>query len=94
MIPISADQHEYADQVLKQLVASGIRAENWNEAESMQNRIRKAEQQKVPYMLIVGKKEAAENTVSARLRGNHNLGVQPLSELIANVQAEVKTRAL
>jgi len=94
VIPISVDQHEYSDQVLKQLLAAGIRAEDWNEAESMQNRIRKAEQQKIPHMLIVGKREAAEGTVSERLRGNRNLGVQPVAAFISNIQKEIESRAL
>lgn len=94
VIPISVDQHEYSDQVLKQLLAAGIRAEDWNEAESMQNRIRKAEQQKIPHMLIVGKREAAEGTLSERLRGNRNLGVQPVAAFISNIQKEIESRAL
>ena len=53
---ISQDQNVYAEKVLSVLKVAGIRAENWNEAESMQNRIRKAEQMKIPYMLVVGKR--------------------------------------
>jgi threonyl-tRNA synthetase len=68
IIPISQDQSAYAEQIRQQLSQAGMRSENWDEAESMQNRIRKAQQQKIPYMLIVGKREAAENTVSLRKR--------------------------
>lgn len=93
-IPISQDHNSYAEKVLAELKAANIRAENWNEAESMQNRIRKAEHLKVPYMLIVGAKEAEAGTVSERLRGNRNLGPQPLNEFITNITREIKNREL
>jgi len=94
LIPISEDQNEFAQAVLRQLQVEGVRAENWNEAESMQNKIRKAEQEKVPYMLILGKREAEAGTVSVRMRGNRNLGVQPVVEFIARLKEEIATKEL
>ncbi|PWU23333.1 threonine--tRNA ligase [Candidatus Cerribacteria bacterium 'Amazon FNV 2010 28 9'] len=94
VIPISQDQNEYARVVLNQLRAAGIRAENWNEAESMQNRIRKAEKQKIPYMLVVGKREEEERTVAIRKRGNKNEGSKQLEEFITNLRKEIDERAL
>ncbi len=88
VIPISQDQNTYAEKVLSALKVAGIRAENWNEAESMQNRIRKAEHQKIPYMLIVGKKEEAEEMVAVRARGNKNEGVKRIEEWIGGVVLE------
>ena len=94
LIPISEDQNEFAQAVLRQLQVEGVRAENWNEAESMQNKIRKAEQEKVPHMLILGKREAEAGTVSVRMRGNRNLGVQPVVEFIARLKEEIATKEL
>lgn len=82
IIPISQDQQPYAQGLLEKLQAAGIRVENWNEAESMQNRIRKAEHQKIPYMLVVGNKEAQAETVSVRARGNVNRGVWEVEKFI------------
>lgn len=82
VIPISQDQNAYAIKVLEQLNGAGIRAENWNEAESMQNRIRKAEHQKIPYMLVVGKREEAEGSIAVRARGNKNEGTKKVEEWI------------
>ncbi len=94
VVPISQDQNEYAEKVLNELLAAGVRAENWNEAESMQNRIRKAEKQKVPYMLVVGKREAEEGSVAVRARGNQNKGVVKIGEFVESVAEEIKTRSL
>src|SRR6185369_7158591 len=70
VIPISQDQHGYADEVVAALKKAKIRVENWNEAESMQKRIRRAEKEKSPYMLILGKQEVDEKNLSVRHRGN------------------------
>lgn len=88
VIPISQDQNAYAEKVLAQLQEAGIRAENWNEAESMQNRIRKAEHQKIPYMLVVGKREEADGSVAVRARGNVNEGVKKVEEWIGSISAQ------
>jgi len=89
IIPISQDQNAYAEKVLAQLQTAGIRAENWNEAESMQNRIRKAEHQKIPYMLVVGKREEADGAVAVRARGNANEGVKKVEEWISSISAQI-----
>jgi threonyl-tRNA synthetase len=87
IIPISQDQSAYAEQIRQQLSQAGMRSENWDEAESMQNRIRKAQQQKIPYMLIVGKREAAENTVSLRKRNEQASVVMSVANF-ANLAVE------
>lgn len=92
LIPISEDQNEYAEEVMRALQAANVRVENWSEAESMQNKIRKAEQQKVPYMLILGKREAEAKTVSVRERGNKNAGVKSLSEFVDSVVQQIKNK--
>ncbi len=94
IIPISQEVDGYAQKVLSQLKEAGIRAENWNEAESMQNRIRKAEGQKIPYMLVVGKREEDANSVAIRRRGNKNEGVKTVEEFVKMITAEIKSRSL
>lgn len=81
IIPISQDQAEYAQSVAQQLRESGVRVEMHDEAETMQNRIRKAEKQKIQFMLILGRREAQENTVSVRERGGES-SVSTLSEFV------------
>jgi len=63
VIPISQDQHGYANEVVTALKKAKIRVENWNEAESMQKRIRRAEKEKAPYMLILGKQEVESKSL-------------------------------
>lgn len=78
VIPI-ADRHgEYAAQVAEQVRKAGLRVEMDLRAERMNAKVRDAQMQKIPYMLIVGDKEAENQTVSLRLRTNENLGAIPL----------------
>jgi len=94
VIQISQDQQTASAVVTQQLKAAGIRVENWDEAESMQKRIRKAEKEKVPYMLIIGKKEAEAGTVSVRQRGNQDLGERTVVEMIEKIQKQIKNKEL
>jgi threonyl-tRNA synthetase len=83
VIPI-ADRHvEYAEQVADTLRAAGLRVEVDVRSERMNAKVRDAQLQKIPYMLVVGDKEAAANAVSLRLRTNENIGSVPLEEFIA-----------
>jgi threonyl-tRNA synthetase len=89
LIPI-ADRHvEYANQVAARLKEAGLRAEVDDTSDRMGNKIRKAQEQKIPYMLVVGDKEAEAGTVAVRLRTNENLGPKPIEEFIAMAQAAV-----
>jgi threonyl-tRNA synthetase len=91
-VPITKDHAEYAETVVQQLKSLQIRAENWDQAESMQKRIRNAEKAKVPYMLIVGDQEKASESVSVRQRGNHNLGTLSLLDIAERLQKEIKEK--
>jgi threonyl-tRNA synthetase len=83
VIPI-ADRHvEYAERVAEALRAAGLRAEVDARAERMNAKVRDAQLQKVPYMLVVGDKEAEAGAVALRLRTNENLGAVPLAEFLA-----------
>jgi threonyl-tRNA synthetase len=83
VIPI-ADRHlAYADRVAARARAAGLRVEVDRRAERMQAKVRDAQLQKLPYMLVVGDKEAAADAVSLRLRTNENLGAVPLADFLA-----------
>ena len=65
------------------LRAAGLRVEVDARSERMNAKVRDAQLQKIPYMLVVGDKEAAADAVSLRLRTNENIGAVPLEEFIA-----------
>jgi threonyl-tRNA synthetase len=94
LIPI-ADRHvEYAQQVAEKLKEQGFRAEVDTGSDRMQNKIRHAQQQKVPYMLVVGDKEVEANAVAVRLRSGENLGALPVNEFAALLGDKVDTKSL
>ncbi|WIG57722.1 MAG: Threonyl-tRNA synthetase [Ktedonobacterales bacterium] len=94
VIPISDEKHgEYAQQVLAALQAAGLRAEVDMRKERMNAKVRDAQLQKVPYMLVVGDKEAESGAVSLRLRTNENIGAVPLAEFIALASAYRRERS-
>jgi threonyl-tRNA synthetase len=92
LIPI-ADRHiEYADQVAERLKAAGLRVEVDDSSDRMGNKIRKAQEQKVPYMLIIGDREVEGEQVSVRLRSEENLGARSIDEFIAMANQAVAER--
>ena len=89
LIPI-ADRHvPYAEQVAERLKEHGLRVDVDDSSDRMGNKIRKAQEQKIPYMLVVGDKEIEANAVAIRLRTNENLGPKPVDEFIAIAQKAV-----
>jgi threonyl-tRNA synthetase len=89
LIPI-ADRHgEYAHQVAARLKAAGLRVEVNDSSDRMQAKIRDAQLQKVPYMLVMGDREVEAGAVAVRLRDGRDLGAQPLSDFIAMAQAAI-----
>ena len=89
VIPI-ADRHlDYAGQVVERLTSAGFRAEADRRGERMQAKIRDAQLQKVPYMLVVGDREAAADAVSVRSRDRGDLGSRPLDVCISDWLAEL-----
>jgi threonyl-tRNA synthetase len=92
VIPI-ADRHvEYANEVQRKLKAAGIRAEVDASAERMQAKIRAAQLQKIPYMLVVGDKEKEAGAVAVRLRSGEDLKARPLSEFIALARQAIDSK--
>ncbi len=93
IIPISDKHLDYAQKVLEQLKSSNIRAEIDSRSEKMQGKIRDAQMQKVPYMLIVGDREAEANQVAVRTRNNEDLGAIGLQEFIDKIKKEIESKA-
>ncbi len=93
IIPI-ADRHlEYAQIVLEQLKDSNIRVELASRAEKMQAKIRDAQIQKIPYMLIIGDKEIAEEKVSVRSRKEENLGAIKIEDFISKIKLQIESKS-
>lgn len=88
VLPIAERHAEYGGQLYQQLRAAGIRAELDAASETLNKRIRQAQTQKVPYMLIAGDREVEEGTVAIRQRSGDQLGPLPLAEAVARIGAE------
>ena len=93
VLPISERHHDYAAKVAEALENAGLRVENDTRNEKIGYKIREAQLQKIPYMLVVGDKEAEEGMVSVRSRKDGDLGAMPLDELIGKLCVEVQTKA-
>jgi len=83
VIPIADRHNEYAHQVAGQLREAGLRVEVDDSSERMQAKIRAAQLQKIPYMLVVGDREAEKGTAAVRLRTEEDLGPRPVEEFIS-----------
>jgi threonyl-tRNA synthetase len=94
VIPI-ADRHlAYAEEVAGKLRAAGMRVEVDSRSERMNAKVRDAQLQKIPYMLVVGDREAANGAVSLRLRSNENIGAIPLAAFIEEAGRLNRERSL
>ena len=96
ILPISDEQNGYAEKVASELrtTVRGLRLEIDDRSESIGRKIRDAELLKIPYMLIVGKKEVQEKTVSLRQRGEKDLGAMKLEKFVDKIRKEIETKAL
>jgi threonyl-tRNA synthetase len=94
VIPI-ADRHlEYAARVRDELTAAGLRAEVDDRSERMQAKVRDAQEQKVPVMLVVGDRDVEAGAVSPRLRTGESMQGVPLGEFVADLRRRVDAREL
>jgi len=93
VLPLSEKFLGYGESVLARLRGAGLRAEIDTRDEKLGFKIREAQLQKVPYMLVVGGREEEEGTVSVRLRTEEDLGAMPLDELAARVAEKTATRS-
>ncbi|MGH9380832.1 MAG: threonine--tRNA ligase, partial [Thermoanaerobaculia bacterium] len=85
VLPISEKLADYAREVLERLRRAGVRAELDDRGEKLGYRIREAQLRKVPYMLVVGAREAEAGTVAVRLRGGEDRGALPVDEAAAGI---------
>lgn len=92
VIPVSEKFNGYAEEIKAKLEAEDIRLELYSSAETLGRRIRTAEMQKIPYILIVGDAEMKSQSVSVRKRGEGDLGPKPLDAFIADLKQEIKDR--
>jgi threonyl-tRNA synthetase len=93
IIPISDEKHgTYGKHVAEQLRQAGLRVELDAGKDRMQAKIRRAQLQKIPYMLVVGDKEQAAGAVAVRLRSGEELGAMPLERFIEHLRAELAER--
>ena len=92
LIPI-ADRHLlFAQEVAQELSDAGMRVEVDDRSERMNAKIRDAQNQKVPYMLVIGDREIENRTVSVRLRSEENLGAMPIDSFIEKSQEDIQRR--
>ncbi len=94
ILPISERHHEYAQSLKAQLEAAGLRVECDTRNEKIGYKIREAQLQQTPYMLVVGDKEAESSTISPRHRKDGDLGAMSVEEFIAKTQAEIASREI
>ncbi|MGI6126657.1 MAG: threonine--tRNA ligase [Planifilum sp.] len=87
------DAHtDYARRVMEELQEAGIRAELDDRSEKIGYKIREAQLQKIPYMLVVGEKERDSGTVAVRKRSEGDQGAKPVAEVIARMKEEIKAK--
>jgi threonyl-tRNA synthetase len=94
LVTVTEDQHTYAEEVLAALRAAGFRAEADLRKEKLGYKIREAELQKIPFVLVIGEKEVASKTVAPRRRGAGTLAPLSVPELIEKAKAEIQPQAL
>ena len=94
VIPVSEKSMEYAKGVYDQLRAAGIRTELDKKDEKVGYKIRQAQLEKVPYMLVLGEKEAAEGKITVRSRDKGDLGAAQLEEFIVDVKHKIAVREM
>ena len=90
ILTISDKQKAYANKIVEKLMNEGIRVELDDREEKIGYKIREAQLQKIPYMLIVGDKEVETNAVGVRARKDGDIGQMPIDEFICKIKAEIK----
>jgi len=92
ILPVSEKFDKYANDLVLKFKEANIRVELHNQSESLGKRIREAEKQKIPYMLVVGEKEETDNSVAVRSRGMKEQEVMGVAKFIEKVIAEIKEK--
>lgn len=92
VIPIAERHAEYAEAVYRSLQSQGIRVRFDDRSESMNYKIRDAQNKKVPYMLVVGDKEVSTSTVAVRARGKGDIGAKEVGDFINLLKEEIESK--
>ena len=92
VLPVTDRAHEYAKSLVAQLTDADIRAEGDYRSEKLGYKIREAQMQKIPYMLVVGDRDVENNTVSVRTRTGEDLGAMTMADFIAKCREEIDTK--
>ncbi len=93
ILPITDRNNDYTDEIEKKLQSYGVRVESDKRAEKTGYKIREAQLQKIPYMLVIGDKETEEKTVSVRRRGSQEMTTMTLDEFVLKITEEINTKA-
>jgi len=94
VIPVQKQHIEYARKVLQQLIVAGIRADIDESQHRLSRKIRVAEQEKIPYMIIIGEKEVQEKKITVRKHRVGNLGSFSLDEFLERILEEIRTKRI
>jgi threonyl-tRNA synthetase len=94
VLPITDRQNEYAHRVKDQLDLAGVRVTVDDRNEKVNLKIRESQLQKIPYMLVVGDREAQSGQVSVRNRRHGDQGPMPVKQFVTNIQELIATRSL
>jgi threonyl-tRNA synthetase len=94
VIPIKDSLREYSLRIKDALEQDAIRADIDGRNETLDKKIRNAELDKIPYILVVGEREAKSNSVSVRKKGKGDLGVMAVEEFIRNIKEEIKNKQI
>jgi threonyl-tRNA synthetase len=94
VLPLTDDQNDAADALVKRLLEAGLRVESNLTSEKIGAKIRDAEVQRIPYMLILGKREVESETISVRARERGDLGDKAIDDLLSVLKEEVDTKSL
>jgi threonyl-tRNA synthetase len=93
ILPVSEKFEDYAYDVEKKLVAQNLRVKVISDGDSLPKRIRNAEKDKLPYVLVIGEKEVDDNSVAIRKRGDGDLGPKPVEQFIEMINKEIQEKA-
>jgi threonyl-tRNA synthetase len=92
LIPIADRHYEYANKVAEILREAGLRVDVDQRGERMNAKIRDAQNQKIPYMLVIGDREVEADSISVRLRSEENLGAMPVEGFLEYARKEIAER--
>ena len=93
VLPVTDRAHEYAKDLTQKLVDAGIRAEDDCRSEKLGYKIREAQMQKIPYMLVVGDRDMENGTVSVRTRKGEDLGAMTMDAFLSKCLAEIASKS-